>query len=150
VILSPKKTQGVLSLLILTCLVLQTLAAFRLMSHRMWPFLAYPMYDKPHFKDEPMARHVIVAIFADGREEDITPESLGLNLFQYMWGPVDAIHFDDRATLRKHLAMYMQKTGKTPSALRLENRALRLGEAGVEEQHPEPLKTIPLEDLPRP
>lgn len=49
----------------------------------LWPFLDYPMYTQPHYEGDAVPRYSVIGVTDDGREVEITPESLGTDFWIY-------------------------------------------------------------------
>ena len=132
------------SVFIIAVLGLQAVATVgRLHRFRYWPFLSYPMYNRPHFQGEAVDRFTLVGILADGRERPITPGDLKLDFWRYLRGPVHAVQKDDARGLLAQLQPFEHWSGLRLSAVRLENRPAAL-ENGRVVDRPVELKTIEL------
>jgi hypothetical protein len=74
----------IISAVIVAVLGLQVFALATRSGKWTWPFTDYPMYAHSHREGERIsAKHFVFAITADGREVEITPENLGVNLWVF-------------------------------------------------------------------
>jgi hypothetical protein len=74
----------IISAVIVAVLGLQAFAVVGRSGKWTWPFTDYPMYAESHQEGERIsAKHFVFATTADGREVEITPESLGVNLWVF-------------------------------------------------------------------
>jgi len=146
--------QAAASCVIIGLLLAQTTVAFDLtdqvfgVRHRKgyyWPILDYPMYKGAHYPGEEFTRYVIVGLWPDGREAEMTPEDFGLNFWKFEKGPVRALRAEDRKALAPFLAHYERRRGLRPTALRLENHPWVLGPQGLERVAPRALAELHLE-----
>jgi len=143
----------VVSLGIIGCLVLQGMATFT-MNWRFYsyyyPFLYYPMYSTSHFKGERInVRHLVFAIFEDSTEQEILPQDLGLNFWEFEWGFKEAIVMENRKKLQTFLQPFRDRKEGEIESLRLENYRLVLTDEGAAPAPPEVLKTVEIKyDLP--
>lgn len=132
------------STVIVFLLGLQTAASFGgLHRYRYWPFLSYPMYNRPHFKDEAVARFSLVGILKDGTERPITPEDLQLDFWRYQRGPVRFAQRDEAHALLSQLQPFEHRARLRLAAVRLENHPITL-ENGKLTDLPVESKTIVL------
>jgi len=117
---------------IISLLGLQALASFGgLHRFRYWPFLSYPMYNRPHFKGEPVARHSLIGILDDGREIPITPADLKLDFWRYLRGPVRAFEKNEPHSLLAQLQPFEHRKRITIVWVRLENHPVTLVDGRV-------------------
>jgi hypothetical protein len=80
-------TARAISLLIVAALTMQVAAILLRTGGAAFPFINYPMYAHPHHEGERIRTYGIHAVFADGSERAVTPQSLpGLSQFHQTWG----------------------------------------------------------------
>jgi hypothetical protein len=129
---------------ILVVLALQGIAAAGLTpgpveeSPFLWPFLDYPMYTQPHYEGDGVPRYRVTGITGDGREVEITPETLGTDywiyqdafLYSFMYRP-------QRDELEPGVRMYEGRHGVSLVEVRLENRPLVVTREGTVDGAPE-------------
>jgi hypothetical protein len=73
------------TLVIVLVLGLQSAAVVLMAGPSGWPFTDYPMYSRSHHEGERVsgARYFVYATASDGREVDILPEHLGVNIWLF-------------------------------------------------------------------
>jgi hypothetical protein len=135
------------SLIILSCLALQTFAVFRPVSPRLWPFLDYPMYGRARYEGEAVSRYVVFGIFADESEARIIPEDLDLDFWKFEYGPVQMLRRGDVESLKPYAQLYSDRQKKQLVRIRLENHPFMLSDQGVRAAAPQVLNSVSLEPV---
>ena len=75
---------GLISVLIIGVLVVQTVSSFR-RTYKWWPFLSYPMYATAHFEGERIkVNHRVYAVTPDGARHYLDPDrDLKIGFWRY-------------------------------------------------------------------
>ena len=139
-----RATIALSSLIIFSCLVLQSFAVFHPVSPRLWPFLDYPMYGRAHYQGEAVRQFVVVGIFADASEARILPKDLGLDFWKFEYGPVQMLRRGDVESLKPYAQLYNDRQNKQLVGIRLENHPLTLSDQGVRAAAPQVLNSVSL------
>lgn len=126
------------SAVIFAVLGVQAIAAFGLTpgpverSPFLWPFLDYPMYTQPHYEGDAVPRYRVVGVTEDGREVEITPESLGTDFWIYRNAFLFSFRFrGERHELESGVQLYELRHGVSLLEVRLENRPLVVTREGT-------------------
>ena len=135
------------SLLIFSCLVLQSFAMFHPVSPRLWPFLDYPMYGRARYEGEAVTRYVVFGIFSDASETRILPEDLDLDFWKFEYGPVQMIRRGDAESLKPYAQHYNARQNKELVKFRLENHPFTLSDQGVRVEERQVLNSVSLEPV---
>ena len=85
----------------------------------LWPFLTYPMYDRPHYPGEAVHQYHLVGVLAGGRDVEIAPEDLNLNFWEFLWGPLKAMLHNETTAIRQYADFYQDKHWERLHGLRL-------------------------------
>ena len=141
-----KLTVAFLSLVILTTLLLQIAVGICchgshadislgkiLCAPSLWPFLDYPMYSWPHFKDDKVTRYFVVGITESSGEVVIKPEDFGLSFWPFIRNYVDKMIKGDKQTAWECANLYTTRFNQKLTGLRLENRPIQLTDDGVQQ-----------------
>lgn len=143
------------SLVILTTLVLQGLAAFELTvgplerAPWMWPFMDYPMYNQPRYAGEPIDRQVVIGVLPDSSEVVVEPEDLDVTFWQFHSVLNQAIILGDRSRAEPYRLIYEDRRGIRLIGFRLEDRPFFVTGDGLEEADPSVLGALYFDaDLP--
>jgi hypothetical protein len=135
------------SVVILTCLVLQSVATFRifcppinlfpsLSSFRifcapaLYPFLDYPLYAPPHYEGESIGQPLVFGWSEEMTEWPVVPLDLGVSSYKLERAFLSALK-GDHAGVHKYLDLYQQRYGKKLVGFRLESQSLVLSNDGI-------------------
>jgi hypothetical protein len=135
------------SVVILLCLALQSVAGFRMLclprelfpslpsprfcAPKLWPFLDYAMYSRPHYAGDSIVTFFLVGVFEDSSEISILPADLNLGPFDYLYTLVPQLEGGTVETARRYAEVYQRTRGRKLIGLRLESHAMVLSRDGV-------------------
>jgi len=135
------------SLIIFSCLVLQSVAVFHPVSPRLWPFLDYPMYGRARYEGDAVTRYLVFGIFTDASETRILPEDLDLDFWKFEYGPVQMLRRGDVESLKPYAQLYSDRQNKRLVGLRLENHPFTLSDQGVHAAPTQVVNSVSLEPV---
>jgi len=138
--LSGRAARWLVTGVVLAVLAVQGIAAFGLTpgpvekAPFLWPFLDYPMYSTPHYEGDGIPRYEVSAVTADGREMEITPETLGSDFWIFRNAFLFSFFYPGmRDELEPGVELLEQQHDVTILEVRLENRPLLLTREGASE-----------------
>lgn len=98
----------------------------------LWPFLDYPMYTQPHYEGDAVPRYSVIGVTDDGREVEITPESLGTDFWIFRNAFLFSFRYrGERHELESGVQLYERRHGVSLREVRLENRPLVVTREGT-------------------
>lgn len=142
--LSARGARFLVSMVVIGVLAVQAIAALALTPGPvekppfLWPFLNYPMYSAPHYEGEGIPRFEVVATTSDGRDIEVTQQSLGTDF--WIFRNAFLLPFEDagmRDELPPGVELLERRLDATVVEVRLEDRPLLLTRHGTEDGPPE-------------
>jgi len=101
------------------------------------------MYSRAHYPGDSIDQYALFGVLEDSTEVRILPEDLGLNHFQFVRGPVAAIHSDRTEELEVFMQLYDGVQDNQLIGLRLEHQLVILLEQGFKTLSPRTVRFVP-------
>lgn len=147
------KKESLTSLVIVTIVGLQVLAAFKIpprpigRQYFLWPFINYAMYSPPHYEGDAVERPVAYGVLPDSTEVEMEPSDLGVGFWKYDRGIIRSLANDDTSDVENWARVYAERNGERLTAVRLYHRPVILTRSGSRPGDPVLVKEFQVDTL---
>ena len=97
----------------------------------LYPFLDYPMYDGIEQEGVSVPNYRLIAIFADGTEQQLSPEDFGLSSYWFNTRLLPAFEKRQADQIKAYVAAYRASGSQPFEAVRFEDTSLIITREGI-------------------